>query len=466
MNLIILCGGTGSRLWPLSRQGHPKQFVSILSNASLLDGTISRFKKNKHIKPLFVSHDDYRFVVLEHVHRSPWPDSRILLEPVARNTAPAIALAAHDIVSRQGDGLMLVCPSDHLILEEEKFQDAITNAIPLAEDGYLVTFGVKPSSPETGFGYIQRGMPLKDGYVVRSFKEKPNHHQAQEFIQTGHYYWNAGIFLFRASTYLAALQENAEGIFEATKDAMTSATEDSQFIRPQGKALELCPSNSIDYAVMEKSSNVAVIPLEVTWSDAGSWSSVWDLKNKDAEGNVLKGDVISRETKNSYVHSTHRLISTIGLDNIVIVETADAVLVANKDQVQDVKKIVNDLEAASRSEALHHRYVFRPWGMYDSIENGNRYQVKRIHVQPGAKLSIQMHHHRAEHWIVVAGTAKVMVNNVTKLLTENESVYIPIGAIHSLENPGKIPLELIEVQSGSYLGEDDIIRFEDSYGRV
>ena len=392
----------------------------------------------------------------------------VLLEPVGRNTAPAIALAALNAAANGNDDpILLVLAADHYIADQAAFQQAVRAATCLAEQNKLVTFGVVPSRPETGYGYIQRGDSLEvAGFNVARFVEKPDLVRADEYIKSGDYYWNSGMFMFKASIYLDALEKFRPDILDACKRALEQGHADMDFIRVDPMAFAACPEESIDYAVMEKTTEAAVIPLDAGWSDIGSWSALWEIGDKDEQGNVCKGDVLTFNTQNSLIHAEHKLVATVGVDNLVVVETKDAVLVVHKDKVQDVKKVVEAIKKQGRHEHMNHREVYRPWGVYDSIEAGERYQVKRITVSPGAKLSVQMHHHRAEHWVVVSGTARVTNGEKTFLVTENESTFIPIGEVHALENPGKIPLELIEVQSGSYLGEDDIVRFEDHYGRV
>lgn len=464
---VIIAGGSGSRLWPLSRQLSPKQFLPFVdSQLTMLQATILRLQGLNCHSPRLICNEQHRFLAAEQLRRISLPPSNILLEPVGRNTAPAVALAALQAIEEAADPFLLILPADHLIQDVEAFQASIRSALPLAEAGKLVTFGIVPGHAETGYGYIQRGDALYGGYRVARFVEKPDQATAQECIASGEYFWNSGMFLFRASRYLEELARFRSDILAACKAALAGGSKDLYFTRVDTTAFTACPDDSIDYAVMEKTLDAVVVPLNVGWSDIGSWLALWEVSPKDADGNVLRGDTLTQATHNTYVHAESRLVTTVGVDDLVVVETKDVVLVAHKDRVQDVKKIVERLEAAGRSEHINHREVYRPWGCYDSIENGHRFQVKRITVQPGAKLSVQMHHHRAEHWVVVSGTAKVTNGDNTYLVTENQSTYIPIGQMHSLENPGVIPLELIEVQSGSYLGEDDIVRFEDKYGRT
>jgi mannose-1-phosphate guanylyltransferase len=464
---VILAGGTGSRLWPLSRQLNPKQFLKLCGDKTLLQQTISRLTGLEASSPVVICNEDHRFMVAEQLRQSSVKGAGILLEPVGRNTAPAIALAALNATKTAQDPLLMVLAADHYIADEPAFHRAVVEAAKLAEQDKLVTFGIVPTHAETGYGYIQCGAEIDgQGYQVARFVEKPDRAKAQEYLNSGDYYWNSGMFMFKASVYLKALAEHRTDILEACKKALAHAKKDMDFIRVDAEAFSQCPDDSIDYAVMEKTTDAAVIPLDAGWSDIGSWSALWEIGNKDTQGNVCKGDVLAFDSHNNLIHAENKLVATVGIADLIVVETKDAVLVAHKDRVQDVKKVVEAIKHDGRKEHIDHREVYRPWGVYDSIESGERYQVKRITVKPGAKLSVQMHHHRAEHWIVVSGTAKVTKGNDTFLVSENESTFIPVGQIHALENPGKIPLELIEVQSGSYLGEDDIVRFEDQYGRA
>ncbi|MDH2373885.1 mannose-1-phosphate guanylyltransferase/mannose-6-phosphate isomerase [Cobetia sp. 3AK] len=464
---VIMAGGSGSRLWPLSRQLNPKQFLPLTGEGSMLQETLKRLEPLEHRAPLLICNEEHRFLVAEQVRQQGISDARILLEPEGRNTAPAIAVAALQAIAEEPDALLLVLAADHLIRDVEKFHESIGHAQTLAEANHLVTFGIVPTHAETGYGYIQRGEGLKDfGFRVKRFVEKPDSNTAEDYLATGGYYWNSGMFLFSAKRYLDELERFQPAMVEACRAALAGASQDLDFTRLDAEAFKACPSDSIDYAVMERTEQAAVVPLEAGWSDIGSWSALWDVKEHDAQGNACQGDVMLHDSRNLMVHADHRLVATVGVDDLVVVETKDAVLVAHKDRVQEVKKIVERLKREGRQEHINHREVYRPWGVYDSIDKGERYQVKCITVKPGAKLSVQMHHHRAEHWIVVSGTAKVTIGDKTQLVSENESTYIPIGQVHALENPGKIPLELIEVQSGSYLGEDDIIRFNDRYGRA
>ncbi len=432
----------------------------------MLQATILRLQALDIAPPLLICNEEHRFLAAEQLRQLDMEKANILLEPVARNTAPAIALAALQASSGVEDPILLVLAADHLIQDVATFHSSIQAALPLARSGKLVTFGIVPTHPETGYGYIEKGADVGDGFAVSRFVEKPDLKTATEYLISGDYFWNSGMFMFRASRYLEELERFQPAIAAACREALAGGSQDMHFTRVDAEAFAACPENSIDYAVMERTSEAVVVSLDAGWSDIGSWSALWDVSAKDTDGNVFKGDVLSERSCNSYIHADHRLVAAVGVEDLVIVETKDAVLVAHKSQVQDVKKIVEQLKKGQRHEHANHREVYRPWGVYDSVDNGHRYQVKRITVNPGAKLSVQMHHHRAEHWIVVSGTAKVINGDKTYLVTENQSTYIPIGQVHSLENPGVIPLELIEVQSGSYLGEDDIVRFEDKYGRA
>ncbi|MCR4268273.1 mannose-1-phosphate guanylyltransferase/mannose-6-phosphate isomerase [Nitratireductor sp. ZSWI3] len=464
---VIMAGGSGTRLWPVSREHYPKQFCTLVGDGTMLQQTVRRLDGLGCPPPLVICNEEHRFLAAEQLRLSGIENSPIILEPVGRNTAPAITLAALSATHNGEDPLLLVMPADHLITDIPAFHAGLEKAERLARDGRLVTFGIVPGSPETGFGYIRRGGPIgADGFAVAGFEEKPDLDTARAYLDAGDCYWNSGMFMFRAGIYLAEMRKHAPAMLEACEAAMAEPKADAQFIRPDRTAFEACPSDSIDYAVMEKTDRAAVVPLDAGWNDIGSWSAIWDAMDKDADGNALSGDVLQVGSKNSIVAAGKRLVAVVGVDNLVVVETPDAVLVARRDAVQQVKEVVGRLRALDRSEYVNHRKVYRPWGNYDSIDVGERHQVKRITVKPGAKLSVQKHHHRAEHWVVVRGTAKVLKGSETIMLSENESTYIPLGEIHALENPGKIPLELIEVQSGSYLGEDDIVRLEDRYGRV
>ncbi|WP_157581943.1 mannose-1-phosphate guanylyltransferase/mannose-6-phosphate isomerase [Shewanella woodyi] len=466
---VIMAGGNGSRLWPLSRALYPKQFLSVTGDKSMLQQTVARLTGMEHASPVLICNEEHRFIAAEQMRLGNYEHGGIILEPVGRNTAPAIALAALQAFNNAVDGeepILLVLAADHLIENEQAFKESVTNALPFAESGKLVTFGIVPTTPETGYGYIKSGVQDGNAYSVSEFVEKPDLATAKEYLASKNYYWNSGMFLFKASRYLEELEIFSPGMLDVCRRAIAEPAQDLEFIRVDKEVFATCPDDSIDYAVMEKTTAAMVVPMDAGWSDVGSFAALWDVAEKDQHQNVIKGDVITADSSNNYIYAENKLVATVGVDNLVIVETKDAILVANKDKVQDVKDIVNELKKSGRSEFKLHREVYRPWGKYDSIDIGRRDQVKRITVKPGAKLSIQMHHHRAEHWIVVSGTAKVTNGDETILLTENESTYIPIGQVHALENPGVLPLELIEVQSGSYLGEDDIVRFEDRYGRV
>ena len=464
---VIMAGGSGTRLWPLSRESYPKQFLTLQGSLTMLQTTIERLNGLSTAAPLVICNENHRFLVAEQLRQCNALAGNILLEPFGRNTAPAIALAALRAVADGDDPLLLVLAADHVIQDCVAFQAAIRQAIPFADSGSLVAFGIVARSPETGYGYIRRGDTIGDGgFRIAAFVEKPSLEVAKEFVSSGAYDWNSGLFLFKASRYLEELQKFRPDMLEACRLAMTDASRDMDFIRVNAEAFAKCPDDSIDYAVMEKTDSAVVVPMDVGWSDVGSFASLWEVLPKDQDGNVHNGDVLSHQCHNTLVFAENAVVATVGVDDLVVVQTKDAVLVARRDHAQDVKKVVARLKSAGRSEHQTHREVYRPWGKYDSIDHAHRYQVKRITVKPGAKLSVQMHHHRAEHWIVVSGTANVTIDGVTRLICENQSVYIPLGAVHALENPGKIPLELIEVQVGPYLGEDDIVRFEDRYGRT
>jgi len=461
---VILSGGSGTRLWPLSRETYPKQFLPLVGEHSMLQATWLRVAAVASRDPIIVANEAHRFVAAEQLHNLGVQPQAILLEPIGRNTAPAIALAALEAMADGSDPLLLILPSDHVIADQAAFHGAVNAATQAAQDGKLVTFGIVPTGPETGYGYI-----LASGAdtvrPVERFVEKPDLATAQGYVDSGDYFWNSGMFLIRASRYLTELERFRPQMAAACRRAFAGAVRDADFTRLDVEAFQAIQGDSIDYAVMENTSDAVVLPLDAGWNDVGSWSALRDVSPRDADGNATRGDVITMDCRNSYAHG-QRLIAMIGLDNVIVVETDDAVLVADAAQVQQVKDVVARLKAEGRPEASWHRKVYRPWGAYDSIDQGERFQVKRITVKPGGTLSLQMHHHRAEHWIVVSGTAEVTRGDEVLLLTENQSTYIPLGVTHRLRNPGKLPLELIEVQSGSYLGEDDIVRFEDTYGRA
>jgi mannose-1-phosphate guanylyltransferase len=463
---VIMAGGSGTRLWPLSRGNYPKQFLKLNSEHTMLQDTLTRLTGLAHSPAMLICNEEHRFIAAEQVRQLGAEHSGIFLEPVGRNTAPAIALAAFKAIENKQDPLLLILAADHVIEDSAAFQASVNKAAELANQDKLVTFGIVGNSPETGYGYIKRGDAVEHGYVVSRFVEKPNLSTAKQYIESGDYYWNSGMFLFKASRYLDELKAFRPDIYAACEKAIQVQNDDMDFIRVDKAAFKACPDESIDYAVMEHTQDAVVVPMEAGWSDVGGFAALWEVSEQDENGNAFKGDVKAVDTKNTLVFGEDKLVATVGVEDLVIVNTKDAVLVAHKDKSQEVKAIVNQLKAEERSEAKLHREVYRPWGKYDSVDNGERFQVKRITVKPGAKLSVQMHHHRAEHWIVVSGTAKVQIDDTEQYVTENESVYIPITAVHALENPGKVDLELIEVQSGSYLGEDDIVRFEDRYGRV
>lgn len=469
---VILCGGSGSRLWPLSREAYPKQFLDLTqSGQSMLQMTLLRLQGLSDIAaPLAICNQEHRFLVAEQLHSIDITPAGILLEPVARNTAPAVALAALAALETDPDAVLLVLPADHCIGDVVAFQAGVDKARKAADAGHLVTFGILTESAETGYGYIERGEVLSsvaDGsaFNIQRFVEKPNKADAERYLADENFTWNSGMFLFRADQFLAELQQHAPAIHSACQQAYQQAYRDLDFTRIEEQAFTACPSDSIDYAVMEKTAKGAMVPLDANWNDVGSWSAIWDISNKDINGNVVVGDALIQDSSNSLVYSDSRLVTTLGLSDTVVVETADAVLVADKSRVQDVKSLVMALKQQSRDEGAMHKVVYRPWGSYESICASERFQVKQIIVNPGQKLSLQMHHHRAEHWIVVSGTAEVTCGDKVFSLHEDESTYIPLGHRHRLANPGKMLLKLIEVQSGSYLGEDDIVRFDDDYGR-
>jgi len=465
---VIIAGGSGTRLWPLSRTQFPKQFLTLSGERTMLQQTFIRLKGLETAPPILLCSHDHRFIVAEQLRLIGVEQPQIILEPVGRNTAPAITIAALQALKQYENPQLLVLAADHLIEDIPAFQKAITAAQQLSEKGQLVTFGIIPAGPETGYGYIQKGEPFQEGLVghrVQCFVEKPDQQTAQHYLDSGDYLWNSGMFVMQASDYLKQLQQQRSDIYTQCQQAAEQIRSQYEFHTIPSEIFSQCPSESIDYAVMEQAPNVSVVSLEANWNDIGSWSALWEVEAKDAQGNATKGDVIAHDTQNSLIHAEERLVVTAGINSLVIIETKDAVLVADKKESQQVRALVDQLRINGRCEAQQHRVVYRPWGCFDSIEEGERFKVKRITVKPGEKLSLQMHNHRAEHWIVVSGTAKVTLNGKSNIITENESTYIHIGEAHALENPGKIPLELIEVQTGSYLGEDDIIRLDDRYGR-
>jgi mannose-1-phosphate guanylyltransferase len=488
---VIMAGGSGTRLWPLSRTAFPKQFLSLGYDMTMLQQTVARLDGLSGLNglndaaPIVITNEEHRFLVAEQLRQMDVQGS-ILLEPVGRNTAPAIALAAFQALKDNTSGeapVLLVLAADHVIKDTAAFQKAAAALLPEVQAGKFGTLGIVPTEAATGYGYIKAGTESAGLYAVEQFVEKPDAATAQEYLDSGSYYWNSGMFMVRADRYLEELKRFSPEMYAACEAAMANTQSDFDFVRVDAEAFKACPDDSIDYAVMEPlcsldngsqsgEPQVVVAPLEAGWSDVGSWSALWEIAEKCEHGNAVlhagkgTGDTILNDTRNSLVSTSDRLVTTLGVDDLIIVDTKDALLIAHKDKVQDVKKIVAEIKARGGQQHHQHREVYRPWGIYDSIDNGERYQVKRITVKPGAKLSVQMHHHRAEHWVVVSGTAKVTNGDDTFLVTENESTYIPIGQIHALENPGKVELEMIEVQSGSYLGEDDIVRFEDKYGRA
>ncbi len=461
---VVLSGGSGTRLWPLSRKLHPKQLLPLLNETSLLQDTINRLQGLEDLEPtVVICNEEYRFMVAEQAHST----SAIILEPIGRNTAPAIALAAINAVQTNEDAVLLVLPADHDIKNVDAFHDAIKIGLQQANNGQFVTFGIVPDKPETGYGYIKSAssVAINEVSAIDQFVEKPELEVAKKYLEEGGYYWNSGMFMFKATEYIKALQEFVPHIYTACQAAVDVAEKDMDFIRVGADEFASCPSDSIDYAVMEKVKNAVVIPVDIGWSDVGSWSALHEIGEQDKDNNILIGDTKSIATKGCYVRAEHKLVTTLGVEDLIIVDTDDALLVANKNHVQDIKEIVDSLSAEGREEVSLHKRVCRPWGCYQSIDHSDRFQAKRITVNPGAVLSLQLHHHRSEHWIVVNGTAKVTKGEEVFILSENESTYIPLGTKHRLENIGKIPLELIEVQTGSYLGEDDIVRFDDVYGR-
>lgn len=463
---VLLSGGVGSRLWPVSREAYPKQFLALASELSMLQDTLARTAELDSAPPLVICNDEHRFMVAEQLRQLAVNPAAIILEPEGRNTAPAVALAAFRAIASDPDALLLVLPADHVIRDAQAFANAVKLGVEKARSGSLMTFGVVPDTPETGYGYLRLGASQGNGlFSLDSFVEKPDAKTAEGYLQSGQYHWNSGMFLLSAGAYLEELKSHAPEIYNACEIAMAKADTDLDFLRPEREAFLSCPSDSIDYAVMEHTQRGGVIPLDCGWSDVGAWSTLWQVSDRDGDGNVLIGDVMTEDCSDSYLRSESRLIAATGIKNLIVVETPDAILVADRDEVQNVKQIVTRLKAEGRSEASLHQRVYRPWGSYESLIEGDRFQVKRIVVNPGQTLSLQMHHHRAEHWIVVHGTAEVTCEDKVFTLLEDQSTYIPLGHKHRLANPGKIPVELIEVQSGSYLGEDDIVRFADVYGR-
>ncbi len=463
---VVLSGGSGTRLWPLSREHHPKQFLPLVGRETMLQDTVRRLEGLGPTKPIIVCHENHRFIVAEQMRQIGAEPAAIVLEPVGRNTAPAVAVAALAAIRSAGEeAMLLVLPADHLIADVPAFLQAVQAGLAAAAEGRLVTFGVVPTAPETGYGYIRRGAGAGPAFPIAEFVEKPDAARAAQYLASGDYLWNSGMFLFGARRYLDELARFAPAMLEATTAALDAATRDLDFLRLPTAEFARCPSDSIDYAVMEKTHDAVVVALDAGWSDVGSWSALHEALPADADGNVSRGDVVTEDSSGCYLYSSGRLVTAVGLRDHVVIETKDAVMVAPKARVQDVKNLVAKLKAAGRTETTLHREVARPWGSYDSVDSGQRFQVKRLTVKPGATLSLQLHHHRAEHWIVVSGTAKITCGDRVFLLSENESTYIPVGATHRIENPGRVPLHVVEVQSGSYLGEDDIVRFEDNYGR-
>ena len=463
---VILSGGSGTRLWPLSRGHYPKQFLPLVSEHTMVQETVLRLDGLKGLKaPLAVCNEDHRFMMAEQLWEIGVKPAAIILEPMGRNTAPAVAMAA--LTATSEDDVLLILPADHVISDLDIFHKAVEQAKALAEQGFLVTFGIVPTEPETGYGYIKRDT-LQHGsaYSVAAFVEKPDAETAKHYLKSGDFYWNSGMFAFKAGSFLTELEKFNPDMLVICRQALKAAKVDMDFVRLDKEIFSTCPADSIDYAVMEKTDKAVVIPMDAGWNDVGSWSALWDVTDKDPFGNAICGDVLTVDTRNSFIHAQSKLVAVIGVNDLVIVETDDAVMISSRDRVQEVKQIVDQLKVLGRSEANIHRKAYRPWGHYDLVDTGERHQTKRIVVKPGGKLSVQKHHHRAEHWVIVKGTALVTKGDEKLLITENESIYIPLGIVHCLENPGVIPLEIVEVQSGSYLGEDDIVRFDDQYGRV
>jgi mannose-1-phosphate guanylyltransferase/mannose-6-phosphate isomerase len=465
---VILSGGSGTRLWPLSRKEYPKQYLPLAGDNTMLQETILRLDGLDNLAdPIIVCNADHRFLVAEQCQQIGIKNPTILLEPVGRNTAPAIAAAALQSLKETDNAVLLVLSADHVIQDIDAFHEAINIASSQAQEGKLATFGIVPTDANTGYGYIKTSKENYSGaYKVEEFVEKPDLQTARTYLEQGNYLWNSGMFMFKADTLIDELTNHSPEIVASVKTAVNNAEQDLDFIRLDKQAFESSPSDSIDYALMEKSDNVVVVPLDAGWSDVGSWSALYDIGTKDANGNVIKGDVITQDTTNTYINANHHMVATIGVDNLIIVDTADATFIATQDKAQEVKSIVESLQTKGRDEGAMHRKVYRPWGWYDSIEYDKHFQVKRLHVNPGAKLSLQMHHKRAEHWVVVSGTATAINGEEVLTLKESDSTYIPIGTTHGLENKTNEQLEIVEVQSGTYLGEDDIVRFEDIYGRI
>ncbi|WP_375752285.1 mannose-1-phosphate guanylyltransferase/mannose-6-phosphate isomerase [Vibrio sp. HN007] len=461
---ILMAGGSGSRLWPMSRTHFPKQFLALTNTTTMLQDTLGRLSGIEHSPACVICNEEHRFLVAEQLHSSGHKHSGIILEPVGRNTAPAVALAALKAVEQGDDPTLLVLAADHLIKDEEAFCRAVSYAESFAAEGKLVTFGIVATAPETGYGYIKRGNSVcteEVAFSVDSFVEKPNLETAKSYLDDGSYYWNSGMFMFKASRYIEELSKYRPDILSAAKTSIENAVNDLDFIRVSEKDFSQCPDDSIDYAVMEQTSEAVVVPMDAGWSDVGAWSSLWEVSDKDENGNVLHGDVIPVDTNNTYVMAPERLVATVGTEDLVIVDTKDALLVAHREKVQDIKAVVNQLKEQDRCEFLHHRQVYRPWGHHDHVAEGERYHVKKVFMKPGERTAMQVHYHRSEHWIVVSGTARIYKGDEELIVSENESIYIPVGVKHCFENPGKVPLEIIEVRTGGYLGEDDIVRIDD-----